>query len=254
MWMMRAMLLLLLTSPAVRATDDGIEHPWKLDLDWITDEYSGIRGGEQSASTQLGYRFSKGAFGYVRYDWMHHYDAYDQSYHVGAVIQPIDALLVAVEGGGAPANPVFTPDKDGLVRVDLVQWDLIQPSIAYRYLDYDEFGHVSIVTPGITILTPAGNVEFRDAFSREVDGSHTSTRSLKLFRAFGEADQYAVYLAGFDGEDALPPQIRADFYRIMVGGAWIMSRVWEVRADYGWEHREDFYIDRSFALGITRRF
>ena len=58
MWKFQAVVLLLLVAPAVHA-DVGERPRWSLDLDWITDDYSGARGGEQTAMTQLGYRFSE---------------------------------------------------------------------------------------------------------------------------------------------------------------------------------------------------
>ncbi|HKY92959.1 MAG TPA: YaiO family outer membrane beta-barrel protein [Nevskiaceae bacterium] len=252
MWRSRIALLLLLVAPAASADADGRPR-WTLDLDWITDEFSNARGGEQTAMTQLGYRFSRKVLAYLHYEWLHHFDAYDQKYAVGALFEPMEDLAVSLEAGWSD-DPVFSADRSGQVRVDLVRWDVVQPSIAYRYLDYDGFGHVSTWTPGVRVLTPAGNLEFRDAFSRDIDGTRTSIRSLKLFWLTGSEDQLAFYVAGFDGEDSLPPQTRADFWRLMSGLSWILSREWEVRADFGWEKREASYIQRSFAFGLTRRF
>jgi YaiO family outer membrane protein len=252
MWKIRVVLVLLLAAPAVHAGDDDRPR-WSLDLDWITDDYSNARGGEQTAATQLGYRFSANLLAYLHYEWLHHFDAYDQKYAVGTTFQPSDDFSVNLEAGWSD-DPDFTADHSGQVRLDLVHWDVVQPSIAYRYLDYDHFGHAATWTPGVRVLTPAGNLEFRDAFTRDVGGTHTSIRSLKLFWLAGADDQLAFYIAGFDGQDALPPLLRADFWRAMTGLSWLLSREWEVRADLGLEKREHSYTERSFAFGVTRRF
>jgi YaiO family outer membrane protein len=252
MWKLRAVLAVLMLSAATARADDD-KPRWSVDFDWINDEFSGPRGGEQTAMTQLDYRFSDRLTVYLHTEYLHHFNAYDQKYAVGALFEPNHSLAVSVEAGLAD-NPDFSPDHQAQIRVDLVEWNLLQPSIAYRYLDYGDLGHASTWTPGLRMLTPAGNVEFRDAFTRDIGGAHTSARSLKLFWILGEDDEFAFYVAGFNGQDALPPQTRADFWRVMTGLSWIVTREWEVRSDFGWEKRENSYIQRSFALGLTRRF
>ncbi|MGQ0502324.1 MAG: YaiO family outer membrane beta-barrel protein [Panacagrimonas sp.] len=235
-------------SPPGRRDD---ARPWRLNVGGSADHFDNERGWENQLQFELGYRFSSDLQAYGVYEQHHRFEAVDDSFLVGVATILFDALGVRMDIGGTP-EAEFRPRTEGSVRLDWLGLDFVQPQLAYQVLDYSS-GQVSTLTPGVRLFPSSATVlDLQYSFTTEVDGSDTRIGGVRLGWKLGQ--RWRPTLSYYRGEEALPPQMRADFQRAGAGMTWVASREWQLRGDYAYEDRENAYVAHSLAVGIGVNF
>lgn len=224
--------------------------PWRFNSGLILDHFSNSRGDESQVVFDLGYRFHAGLATYLLYEQHRRFNATDPVYIAGAALRAGDHFALRLNLGGSP-DPAFRPQLEGTVRVEWLATEFLHPLLGYQVLDYAD-GLVRTWTPGLRILAEGANVELLYALTEETDGSDTGTAGLRLDWIL--ARNWAPSFTYQRGEEALPPQARAEFQRVGAGVTWRASQVWQLRLDYGYEHREAAYIAHTLAFGLGLNF
>lgn len=227
-------------APLKRRFDAGLSY----------EHYDQARGSESGSFAQLGGVLTETVSGYVRWDRLKQFDAIDHQFVGGAYWSPLRKWLLSLEAGGTP-DPDFRPRVQAQTSVEWLSGAMLQPLFSYRYFGY-AFGEVHTYTPGLRVVLPgAGELELRHARSRNTDESWTGVSSAR----YGwTRNRWNSYLAIYDGEEALPPQPKAQFRTLAAGGSYMVTRRWTLRLDYAHEDRKDFYIHQGAALALTYRF
>lgn len=227
------------------------DRPWRFNTGVVVDHFDNQRDLESQLLYELGYRFSRDLFAYALYERHNRFDAVDHVYLLGVSVRPLDRLAVRFDVGGSPGAD-FRPRTEGSIRLEWAAAPWFHPLIGYRLLDYAD-GHVTTITPGLRLLAPpVGDVEFQYALTDEIDGGSSRIGGMRIGWYLGS--HWQTSLSYFRGEEALPPQPRADFQRVAAGLTWVASREWQLRLDYAYEDREDTYIGQSVALGAGLSF
>lgn len=227
------------------------QQPWRLNTGVIVDSFDNERDVENQFLFELGYRFSRNLFTYALYERHDRFDALDHVYVLGVSMRPVDALGVRLSLGGSP-DAAFRPRTEGSIKLEWLGFEWVQPALAYQVLDYPS-GEITTLTPGLRFFpAPFTNVELQYALTTEIDGSHTRIGGVRVGWRAGQ--RWLPSLSFYRGEEALPPQIRADFQRVGAGVTWLASREWQLRGDYAYEDREGSYVGQSLALGVGLSF
>ncbi|MGQ0619832.1 MAG: YaiO family outer membrane beta-barrel protein [Panacagrimonas sp.] len=225
--------------------------PWRLNTGMVVDHFDNERDLESQLLFDLGFRHSRDLFSYALYERHNRFDSVDHVYLLGFSTRATERLAIRADLGGSPGAD-FRPRLEGSVRLEWLATPRLRPLFGYRLLNYAD-GDVSTLTPGLRLLgTPIGDVELQYALTSEIDGEHSHIGGVRFDWVLGP--QWQPSLSYFFGEEALPPQVRAEFQRVAAGLTWVASREWQLRLDYAYEDREDAYIGQSVALGAGINF
>lgn len=223
---------------------------WRLDAGSIFDDYDSARGQEDSQYLQLGRQLSPALTVYGRYDRFHQFGARDQGLTAGAYWLAQPRWLLQAEAGLTLDSADFRSDSQFLLNADWLLDGPVQPLLGLRLLSYDQ-GEVSTVTPGLRLLYGPAALELRYGFTSNLDDSNTGVFAARLGFDTGAA---APYLSYTQGEEALPPQARADVTVLGAGCVWTLNPQWSLRADYSYEDRKDIYKHHALGGGLSYRW
>lgn len=229
---------------------------WRLDAGYIADDYSSVRGSEDSSYAQLGYAVSANTSLYLHFDRINSFGAVDQGVSVGGYFRVAPWLLLNAEAGTTPDKPDFRSKSNAVLNAEFLLDGPVQPLLGLRYLRYDASafstgGKVTTVTPGLRLLAGSASIELRYGYSDNLDGSKTGVFQSKLSL---ERENYSPYLAYAAGEEALPPQAKADVQVVGAGCVFNLSPSWGARVDLTHENRKNTYTHNALGLGLTYRF
>ncbi|MGZ8159076.1 MAG: YaiO family outer membrane beta-barrel protein [Methylobacter sp.] len=231
---------------------------WRIDLGHGADQFSAMRGAENSSYMQIGYRASADTSLYVRTERYDNFHKVNIGVTPGGFFRLAPWYLLNAEAYFNVDEPDFRPKRIILLNSELLIDGPLQPLLGLRFMHYKDNvlsaspgGGVTTITPGVRVLMAPASLELRYGFSNNTDDSDTGIYQAKLQM---ELENYTPYLLYASGREALPPLKTAQIRILGVGCVFSLNNTWGARIDLTHEDRKAFYRHNTLAAGITWHF